>query len=97
MAASQAEAFDRQWSVLDEVDLGNGFSAALFQRVDSNGIPIGEKVLAIRGTDNAWGLDAVANAQVALLGTAVGMPQYQALGRMTGARWRRGSAGAAGS
>jgi Ca2+-binding RTX toxin-like protein len=79
MSAPQAEAFDRQWAVLDQVDLGNGFSAALFQRVDSNGIPTGEKVLAIRGTDNAWGLDAVANAQVALLGTAVGMPQYQAL------------------
>ena len=79
MSAPQAEAFDRQWSVLDQVDLGNGFSASLFQRVGSNGVPVGEKVLAIRGTDNAWGMDALANAQVALFGTAVGMPQYQSL------------------
>src|SRR3546814_14202496 len=32
-------------------DTPDGFSAVLLQQVDGNGVPVGEKVLAIRGTD----------------------------------------------
>ncbi|MBE7418532.1 MAG: hypothetical protein HS128_12445 [Ideonella sp.] len=81
MAESQAARFDQQWSVLDQADIGDGFSAVLFQRVDASGGATGEKVLGIRGTEAShWGIDfAVDVIDVALLGTTLGMAQYQSL------------------
>lgn len=48
MAHTQAQHFDASWVVLGQQDLTDGFSAVLFQPVDSQGNPSGEKVLAIR-------------------------------------------------
>src|SRR5512147_656130 len=60
MAPTQATQFDEQWSVLAQADIGDGFSAVLFQRVDPSGAATGEKVLGIRGTEAShWGVDYV--------------------------------------
>lgn len=53
MAHTQAQRFDASWMVLGQQDLGDGFSAVLFQPVDDQGNPSGEKVLAIRGTEGS--------------------------------------------
>lgn len=81
MAQSQAITFDRSWSVLDQADIGDGFSAVLFQRVDANGGVSGEKVLGIRGTDGSYnGIDfGVDLINIAMLGSTAGMPQWQSL------------------
>src|SRR3546814_3456546 len=52
MSATQAADFASRWHVLEQSpDTPDGFSAVLLQQVDGNGVPVGEKVLAIRGTD----------------------------------------------
>ena len=81
MAHAQALQFDASWQVLGQQDLWDGFSAALFQPVDSNGQATGQKVLAIRGSESShWGIDYAADlVNIALLGTNVGMQQYQSL------------------
>lgn len=81
MAESQAIQFDQSWSVLGQADIGDGFSAALFQKVDATGNPTGEKVLGIRGTEAShWGIDYLFDVVViALLGTNRGSLQYASL------------------
>ena len=51
MVEDQATSFNDKWAVLGQAEIGDGFSAALFQNRFS-----GEKALGIRGTD-AWGID----------------------------------------
>lgn len=48
MAAGQAQTFDSKWQVLGQAEIGDGFSAALFQNRFS-----GEKALGIRGTESS--------------------------------------------
>jgi len=81
MPSAQAERFDENWQVLGQQELWDGFSAVLFQPVDSQGTPAGQKVLAIRGTEAShWGIDyAVDVVNIALLGTSAGMRQYASL------------------
>ncbi|MEZ5615815.1 MAG: calcium-binding protein [Rhodocyclaceae bacterium] len=81
MAHTQSQRFDEGWVVLGQQDLGDGFSAVLFQPVDEQGIPTGEKVLAIRGTEGShWGIDYFVDVvDVAYFGTATGMQQYASL------------------
>ncbi|PNU18532.1 hypothetical protein C2E25_17195 [Geothermobacter hydrogeniphilus] len=81
MTKTQATRFDASWQVLDQQDLSNGFSAVLFQQVDQQGNPVGDKVLAIRGTEPSyWGIDYLTDViNIAVLGTNVGMPQYSSL------------------
>ena len=81
MAHTQAQRFDASWMVLGQQDLTDGFSAVLFQPVDDQGSPSGEKVLAIRGTEAShWGIDYLVDiVDVAYFGTAVGMQQYASL------------------
>lgn len=81
MTQLQAEKFDRSWQVLAQQDLSDGFSAVLFERVNENGTPTGEKVLGIRGTEAShWGIDYLVDVvNIAVLGTNVGMPQYNSL------------------
>ena len=83
MASPQAQRFDGTWQVLGQQDLTDGFSATLFQEVDVLGIPVGQKVLAIRGTESShWGVDFLADvANIALLGTAKGFSQFTSLER----------------
>jgi len=81
MASIQAQNFDATWNILGQQDLSDGFSAVLMQQVDAIGNPVGDKVLAIRGTEAShWGIDYLTDVvNIALLGTEVGMPQYNAL------------------
>ena len=51
MATEQASRFDASWTVISQQGLLDGFNATLFQRVNEDG-SLGEKVLAIRGTDS---------------------------------------------
>jgi len=79
MSSTQALHFDDTWKVLAQQDLMDGFSAVLFQPVDFQGEPVGEKVLAIRGSE-AWSIDwATDIVNIALLGSSFGMPQYNSL------------------
>ncbi|WP_048441573.1 hypothetical protein, partial [Caenimonas sp. SL110] len=96
MAATQAIRFDRDWLVLGQADIGDGFFAALFQKVDASGTPTGEKVLGIRGTDAShWGIDfAVDVVAIALLGTNRGLRQYQSLETFYGQMVTTGKLGA---
>jgi Ca2+-binding RTX toxin-like protein len=81
MASIQAQNFDAAWNILGQQDLSDGFSAVLMQQVDVFGNPVGEKVLAIRGTEAShWRIDYLTDVvNIAILGTEVGMPQYNAL------------------
>ncbi len=81
MSDAQAQRFDASWQVLGQTDLGDGFSAVLFQPVNAAGQPAGQKVLAIRGTEGShWGIDWLVDViDIALLGTHVGMAQYDSL------------------
>ena len=81
MAIAQAQDFDESWQVLAQQDLTDGFSAVLFERMDDSGMPTGEKVLAIRGSDTSlWPIDYLVDViNIATLGTSVGMPQYNSL------------------
>ena len=81
MSPTQAQRFDASWVVLGQQDLGDGFSAVLFQPVDDQGNPSGEKILAIRGTEAShWGIDYLVDiVDVAYFGTAAGMQQYASL------------------
>ena len=76
MSASQAAQFDATWNVLQQSAFNvNGFSAALLQNRTT-----GEKVLAIAGTDPSSPGDLITDlANIALYGTALGMPQYSSL------------------
>ena len=63
MSLLQAQRFDNTWEVLGQQDLGDGFSAVLFQEVNDLGQPVGQKVLAIRGTESShWGIDYLVDA-----------------------------------
>ena len=81
MSSTQAQQFDATWQVLGQQDLSDGFSAVLFQPVDVLGNPVGQKVLAIRGTEAShWGIDYLVDVvNVAYFGTAAGMRQYASL------------------
>jgi Ca2+-binding RTX toxin-like protein len=81
MAPAQADRFDSSWQVLSQQDLNDGFSATLFQQVDAFGSSIGQKVLAIRGSESShWFADYSADIKsVAILGTAAGSPQFNSL------------------
>jgi trimeric autotransporter adhesin len=81
MSPSQAQRFDATWQVLGQQDLSDGFSAVLFQQVDALGQPVGQKVLAIRGSEGShWGIDYLVDAiGVAFLGTSAGLSQYNSL------------------
>lgn len=81
MAETQAIQFDKDWSVLGQAEIGDGFSAALFQKIDATGNPIGEKALGIRGTEAShWGIDYLFDVvAIALLGTNSGTQQYASL------------------
>jgi len=81
MSPSQAQRFDAHWQVLGQQELWDGFSAVLFQPVDSAGQANGQKVLAIRGSESSnVFVDYLADAiNIALLGTNKGMRQYQSL------------------
>lgn len=81
MAPTQAQHFDTTWSVLGQQDLSDGFSAVLLQQVDAQGNPVGDKVLAIRGTEAShWGVDYLTDVvNIAEFGTNIGMPQYNSL------------------
>lgn len=81
MAASQATQFDKDWSVLGQAEIGDGFSAVLFQKVDATGNSTGEKALGIRGTEAShWGIDYLFDVvAIALLGTNRGTLQYASL------------------
>lgn len=77
MAPTQAQEFDSSWTVISQQGLLDGFNATLFQRVNEDG-SLGEKVLAIRGTDGV--LDWVDNLiSIAGLGNHVSSPQYALL------------------
>ena len=97
MSPAQAQQFDATWKVLAQQDLSDGFSAVLFQQVDAQGNPIGEKVLALRGTEAShWGIDYLTDVvNIALLGTSVGMPQYNSLESFYQALVTQGKLGAA--
>ena len=65
MSPTQADRFARDWRVVDQhTDALSGFSATLFQEIDAGGNPVGEKRLAIRGTNDPidwfvdWGIFA---------------------------------------
>ena len=74
MARPQAEAFNAKWTVLGQAEIGDGFSAALFQNRFS-----GEKALGIRGTD-AWGIDYLFNVvAIAAIGSPRGTARYNSL------------------
>src|SRR5487761_1915880 len=81
MSSSQAQRFNNTWQVLGQRDLSDGFSAVLFQQVDTLGQPVGQKVLAIRGSESSLGgIDYLADAiNIALLGSSAGMSQYNSL------------------
>lgn len=81
IATAQAQRFDATWQVLGQQDLGDGFSAVLFQQVNALGQPVGQKVLAIRGSEAShWGIDYLVDAVgVAFLGTSAGLSQYNSL------------------
>lgn len=81
MSPTQAQRFDASWVVLGQQDLSDGFSAVLFQPVDEQGNPSGEKVLAIRGSEGShWGIDYFTDiVDVAYLGSAAGSQQYASL------------------
>ena len=81
MSDSQARQFDQSWQVLAQQDLPDGFSAVLFEYVSETGVPTGEKVLGIRGTEAShWGIDYLVDAvNIAGLGTNLGASQYNSL------------------
>ncbi len=81
MVRAQALRFDSNWQVISQQDLSDGFSATLFQQVDALGIQIGQKVLAIRGSESShWGIDYLVDVvDVALIGSARGSTQYNSL------------------
>jgi pimeloyl-ACP methyl ester carboxylesterase len=75
MSVTQAQQFDFAWTVLAQSpSVWNGFSAVLLQNATT-----GEKVLAIRGTNDPadiWWADRVS---IATVGDVTGMAQYAAL------------------
>ena len=74
MSTSQAANFNATWNVIQQSSPTlNGFSAVLLQSRTT-----GEKVLAIAGSD-PLSTDLVTDAQIALWGSALGMPQYTSL------------------
>ena len=81
MAPTEAQRFDATWQVLGQQDLSDGFSATLFQEVDVLGTPVGQKVLAIRGSESShWGIDFLADVvNIAAFGTTTGFSQYSSL------------------
>ena len=81
MSDAQARQFDQSWQVLAQQDISDGFSAVLFERVSETGVPTGEKVLGIRGTEAShWGIDYLVDVvNIAGLGTNLGLPQYNSL------------------
>ncbi|NKF23342.1 calcium-binding protein [Solimonas marina] len=73
MPLALAQQFNGEWIVLEQVDLLNGFSAVAFEDADTH-----EKVIAIAGSNGFT--DYVTDiANVAILGTWFGQPQYEAL------------------
>jgi pimeloyl-ACP methyl ester carboxylesterase len=80
MSEAQAERFDAKWSVLSQAPdswwSGFGFSAVLLQNRQT-----GEKVLAIRGTEESqWGADVITDiVDIAVVGSVNNMTQYSAL------------------
>ena len=81
MAPSQALRFDSNWQVLGQQDLSDGFSATLFQEVDISGLPVGQKVMAIRGSESShWGVDYLADVvNISIFGSEAGFSQYSSL------------------
>ncbi len=79
MTRTQAQTFDATWAVLQQSSPAiNGFSAVLLQRKNEVGNAVGEKVLAIAGTDG-WA-DLITDVMnIAAYGTVLGMPQYLSL------------------
>ena len=79
MADAQATQFNLDWAVLEQSasDPVTGFSAVLLQRKDSSGNAVGEKVLAIAGTDSV--ADLLSNLGIALGRTVTDVLQYGAL------------------
>lgn len=76
MAREQAITFDERWQVLGQAEIGDGFSAALFQNRFS-----GEKALGIRGTESSnWGIDFLYDVvAIAAIGSPRGTAQYTSL------------------
>ena len=74
MGSQQAAKFNDRWLVLSQSSFNlNGFSAVLLQNSET-----GEKVLAIRGTNDPMDL-ATDLINIANFGTVLGMPQYYSL------------------
>lgn len=66
MAVSQAANFSERWNVHAQFnDSASGASATVFQARDALGNPVGQKYLAIRGTE-ASGSDVAADGILAL-------------------------------
>jgi Ca2+-binding RTX toxin-like protein len=79
MSATQAEQFSETWRVVDQfTDLSSGLSATIFQARDAQGNPVGQKYLAIRGTE-ASGNDLAADGILALGIPGALNPQFAAL------------------
>jgi hypothetical protein len=75
MSATQAEAFDATWAVLQQSAPSNdGFSAVLLQNRRT-----GEKVLAIAGTDLGSLGDLITDFDIGVVGTVGNMAQYRSL------------------
>ena len=72
MVEIRAIEFDKRWSVIQQDNSFNGFSAVLLQRKDNAGNATGEKVLAIAGTDCS--ADVITDlVNVGVLGTVLNM------------------------
>jgi hypothetical protein len=72
---TQAVKFQVKWNVLAQSSVQlNGFSATLFQERST-----GEKVLAIRGTENSVSDYLTDIVDIGLLGSVAAMPQYASL------------------
>lgn len=78
MSADQADNFATNWIVLDQFSDASGTSAAIFQARDALGNPVGQKCLAIRGTE-ASGSDIAADGILALGMPGALNPQFAAL------------------
>jgi Ca2+-binding RTX toxin-like protein len=83
MAAAQAAEFDSRWYVVAQEELGDGFSATLFEMLDDRQRRTGEKVIGIRGSETSnWGIDYLTGlVNIGILGSQRGMLQYESLER----------------
>lgn len=63
MAEEQADDFIKRWRVVDQYRDSSGAAATVFERLNDEGQPTGQRYLAIRGTESPGDINASERAK----------------------------------